>query len=44
MPVKERNMPGIQTQMISSEEFSFKDAFSDSNLAITKLLMEGEGA
>lgn len=44
MPVRERNMPDIKSQLLTCEEFNFKEAFADGNLAVTKLLMEGEGA
>jgi len=44
MPIRYRNLPQIKTQLLTCEEFNFKDAFADNNLAVTKLLMEGEGA
>lgn len=42
--MRERNNPSVQTQIATCEEFSFKNAFADGNLHVTKTLMEGEGA
>jgi hypothetical protein len=44
LPVRERTNPLIKTQLITCEEFSFKNAFSDANYHVTKMLFEGEGA
>ena len=44
LPVSTRTKPKIERQILSSEEFSFEDAFAKSNRAITKQLMEGRGA
>ena len=41
LPISKRNKAGIKTQILSSEEFDFAEAFSDKNRAVTKLLMEG---
>lgn len=43
LPVRERSNPLIKTQLITCEEFSFKNAFSDPNYHVTKMLFEGEG-
>ena len=44
LPISKRTKPEIMRQILSSEEFSFKDAFTESNRAVTKQLMEGRGA
>lgn len=44
LPVRERSNSLIETQLITCEEFSFKNAFSDANYHVTKMLFEGEGA
>ena len=44
LPITRRNKDKIKTQILSSEEFNFGEAFSDKNLNVTKLLMEGRGA
>ena len=44
LPIRKRYNPLIKTQLVTSEEFAFKDAFADSNTHVTKLLFEGEGA
>jgi len=44
LPVKKRCNPRIKTQVVTCEEFSFKNAFSDANYHVTKMLFEGEGA
>lgn len=44
LPVKKRYNGNIKTQLVTCEEFSFKNAFSDANYHVTKMLFEGEGA
>ena len=44
LPVKKRYNMQVKTQLVTCEEFSFKNAFSDANLHVTKMLLEGEGA
>jgi len=34
----------LKVQVVTCEEFSFKHAFHDDNLHVTKQLFEGEGA
>ena len=44
IPVRERHLTeSITPQIVSSEEFNFKDAFADGAISTTKLLMEGAG-
>ena len=44
LPITKRNNPTVKTQILSSEEFGFGEAFKGANLPGTKLLLEGRGA
>ena len=41
LPVRERVNPELMTQLVTCEEFNFKQAFSEGTLEVTKLLFEG---
>jgi hypothetical protein len=42
LPVRERNHPHIKTQLVTSEEFNWRDAFAEHCKHVTKLLFEGK--